>query len=193
MDIVLASTSPYRKQLMKRLQIVFSCQPPAVDEYPLPDEQPAAMAQRLARAKAQCLVESHPDSIIIGSDQVASIDGYIMGKPGDHRAATAQLRASSGREVRFDTAISLVHATRGIEFNHVEQFSAYFRTLSDRTIEDYLQREKPYDCAGSFKCEGLGIALFERLQGNDPTSLEGLPLMALTSLLAAAGVNVLAP
>ena len=193
MDIILASTSPYRQRLLQRLQIPFRCLPPKVDESPLANETPAALAERLARAKAQSLALDHPGAIVIGSDQVASIDGVPMGKPGTHEVATAQLRASSGKEVLFHTGLALVCADRDVEWFHVEPFSAHFRTLSDPAIEDYLQRERPYDCAGSFKCEGLGIALFEGLRGNDPTSLEGLPLIALTSLLARAGINILEP
>jgi septum formation protein len=191
MDIILASTSPYRKHLLQRLQIAFSCKAPETDETPLPNELPATLAERLARAKAQSLRATYPDALIIGSDQVASINGHAMGKPGTHEAATAQLRASSGREVLFHTAIALYCARRELEWFHVELYSAHFRHLSDESIENYLRREQPYDCAGSFKCEGLGIALFEKLQGNDPTSLEGLPLIALSNLLRRAGLDVL--
>ena len=188
-DIILASTSPYRRDLLQRLQIPFRCLAPQADESPLPGEQPADLAVRLALAKAHSLAPDHPNALIIGSDQVASVDGRIMGKPGTHAAAVAQLRASSGQEVRFHTAIALVCTARQLEWFHVEPTSAHFRVLSEQAIESYLRREQPYDCAGSFKCEGLGIALFERLQGNDPTSLEGLPLIALTGLLARAGVE----
>jgi len=191
MDIILASTSPYRKQLLQRLQIPFNCLAPEADETPLYNELPAPLAERLAGAKAQSLSATYPDALIIGSDQVASIDGHIMGKPGTHAAATAQLRASSGREVRFHTALALHCAKRKLDWFHVELYSAHFRNLSDESIENYLRREQPYDCAGSFKCEGLGIALFTRLQGNDPTSLQGLPLIALTDLLARAGLDIL--
>jgi len=193
MDIILASTSPYRRHLLQRLQIPFSCLAPQADESPLQEEQPADLAARLAVAKARSLGADHPNALIIGSDQVASIDGCLMGKPGTHAAAVAQLRASSGREVRFHTAIALVCNARELEWFHVEPTSVHFRELSEQAIEGYLRREQPYDCAGSFKCEGLGIALFTRLQGNDPTSLEGLPLIALSGLLARAGIDVLEP
>ena len=193
MDIILASTSSYRRQLLQRLQIPFCCHAPDTDESPLPGEQPAAMAQRLALAKAHSIGSAHPGALNIGSDQVASVDGRIMGKPGTHEAAATQLRASSGREVHFDTAVALVCQQKRAEWFHVEPFSAHFRPLSEQAIESYLRREQPYDCAGSFKWEGLGIALFTRLQGDDPTSLEGLPLIALTGLLARAGIDVLAP
>ena len=191
MDIILASTSPYRRQLLQRLHIAFRCLAPGVDESPLPGEGPDALARRLAGAKAQAIAADHPGAVVIGSDQVASVDGHIMGKPGTHEAAVMQFRASSGREVRFHTALAVLCLERGFEQFHVEPFSAHFRRLSDRSIEDYLLREQPYDCAGSFKCEGLGIALFEGLRGNDPTSLEGLPLIALTALLGRAGVAIL--
>lgn len=191
MDIILASTSVYRRKLLQRLQLPFRCLPPEVDESPLPGEAPAELAQRLARAKAQCLSSQWPDALVIGSDQVASVNGHIMGKPGDHRTAAGQLQTSSGQQVLFHTGVALACTRRALDWFHVEPFNAHFRHLSDHAIEAYLRREQPYDCAGSFKCEGLGIALFERLCGDDPTSLEGLPLIALTSLLARAGIDVL--
>ena len=149
------------------------------------------MAGRLALAKAKAISTQHPSALVIGSDQVAALDGRIMGKPGNHEMARAQLQASSGRTVHFYTGVALSCAARKLQKCHVELFSAHFRELADSSIENYLLREEPYDCAGSFKCEGLGIALFRRLEGNDPTSLEGLPLIALTGLLAEAGVAVL--
>ena len=191
MDLILASTSPYRRQLLERLQLPFVCLPPNVDESPLPGEPPHALATRLALAKAHAVARLRPDALVIGSDQVACLGQLIMGKPGGLPAATEQLRASSGNEVRFYTSIALVCAATGHEEFHVEPFSANFRRLSEDCIATYLAREQPYDCAGSFKCEGLGIALFESLQGNDPTSLEGLPLIALTNMLARAGANVI--
>ena len=192
-DIILASTSPYRLDLLQRLQIPFRCLAPQADESPLSGEQPADLAVRLALSKARSLAPNHPDALIIGSDQVASVGGRIMGKPGTHEAALAQLRASSGREVQFHTAIALACTDRQFEWFHVELTIAHFRVLSEQAMDSYLRREQPYDCAGSFKWEGLGIALFESLQGDDPTSLEGLPLIALTGLLARAGVNILEP
>jgi MAF protein len=134
----------------------------------------------------------HPHALVIGSDQVAAIDNEVYGKPGNFDVAKRQLLTSSGKEVRFYTAVTLTCLDQGLEQSHVEVFSVHFRTLTDTQIVDYLRREQPYDCAGSFKAEGLGIALFARLEGNDPTSLEGLPLIKLTELLAVAGVNVLA-
>ncbi|MCB1700038.1 MAG: septum formation inhibitor Maf [Halioglobus sp.] len=191
MDIILASTSAYRRQLLGRLQIPFRCLSPGTPEEQLPEEEPAAMAGRLALAKAKAISTQHPSALVIGSDQVAALDGRIMGKPGNHEMARAQLQASSGRTVHFYTGVALSCAARKLQKCHVELFSAHFRELADSSIENYLLREEPYDCAGSFKCEGLGIALFRRLEGNDPTSLEGLPLIALTGLLAEAGVAVL--
>lgn len=192
MDIILASTSPYRRQLLGRLRLDFRCLAPRAAEDRLPGESPPAMAARLALAKASSIALHYPDALVIGSDQVAALGSEVMGKPGGHEAARGQLRASSGRTVQFHTGVALKCMASGIERFHVEPFSVHFREISDKSIEDYLQREQPYDCAGSFKCEGLGIALFERLEGRDPTSLEGLPLIALTSLLAEAGVFVLA-
>jgi septum formation protein len=191
MDIILASTSPYRRRLLERLQISFRCIPPEMDEYPLFGEFPPAMVQRLARLKARSVAERYPEAMVIGSDQVASIDGSIIGKPGNFDRAAAQLRSSSGRDVWFYTAVALVCLEQGVEQFHVEPFNVRFRTLNDRQIANYLHREQPYDCAGSFKVEGLGIALFESLTGNDPTSLEGLPLIKLTELLTDAGLDIL--
>ena len=197
MDIILASTSPYRQRLLQRLQIPFRCLPPDVDEQGLAEESPAAMASRLAVAKARSVAQAHPEALVIGSDQVAALESpqpgahRILGKPGNHMAARAQLLASAGQVVSFYTGVAVCIAATGFEQFHVEPFRVYFRELDDKSIENYLSREQPYDCAGSFKCEGLGIALFERLEGRDPTSLEGLPLIALTDLLAAAGYPVL--
>jgi septum formation protein len=191
MDLILASTSPYRRQLLERLQLSFRCLPPQVDETPLPGESPRALATRLALAKAHAVSRLYPEALVIGSDQVACLGERIMGKPGGLEVATEQLRASSGNEVRFYTSIALVCAATDHEAFHVEPFSVNFRMLSEAHIANYLAKEQPYDCAGSFKCEGLGIALFESLRGNDPTSLEGLPLIALTDMLARAGMPVI--
>ncbi len=193
MDLILASTSPYRRALLQRLQIPFQCLPPGVEETALPGEQPEVLARRLAQAKAQAVAGDHPCALVIGSDQVASVNGLILGKPGSHDAAVAQLRASSGQEVTFYTGVAVICAEQGWAWHSVEPFSVYFRQLTDSAIENYLRREQPYDCAGSFKCEGLGISLFAGLRGNDPTSLEGLPLITLVDLLSRAGINVPAP
>lgn len=197
MDIILASTSPYRQRLLQRLRLPFRCLPPGVDEQALAGESPVALASRLAVAKARSVAQNHPGALVIGSDQVAALESLqpgapsILGKPGNHAAARAQLLASAGQMVSFYTGVAVCIAATGFEQFHVEPFRVYFRELDDKSIENYLSREQPYDCAGSFKCEGLGIALFERLEGRDPTSLEGLPLIALTDLLAAAGYPVL--
>ena len=192
MDIILASTSPYRRALLQRLQLPFSCVAPAVDEARLPGEAPAAMAGRLALAKAESVARLHPEALVIGSDQVAALGDRVLGKPGSHEAARAQLQACSDRELHFHTGVALACAARELQQFHVEPFRVFFRSLDSARIDAYLRREQPYDCAGSFKWEGLGIALFTRLQGDDPTSLEGLPLVSLVRLLEVAGVDVLA-
>jgi len=191
MDLILASTSPYRRRLMERLRLPFRCEAPDTDETPRPGEAPDALAHRLALAKATSVAASNPAALVIGSDQVASIEGNCIGKPGNHEAATAQLRASSGNRVDFYTGIAAVCHETGHRDSIVVPFSVEFRTLTDAEIERYLRKEHPYDCAGSFKCEGLGIALFERMIGDDPTALEGLPLIALSRLLSAAGLAVI--
>ena len=191
MDIILASTSPYRRRLLERLQLSFSCISPEVEEISLSGEMPAAMAKRLALLKAQSVAERYPDAVVIGSDQVAFIEGSILGKPGSFDRAKAQLRSCSGRAVQFYTAVAVVCLDRGLERLHVEPFNVRLRVLNDIQISNYLRREQPYDCAGSFKIEGLGIALFESLTGNDPTSLEGLPLIKLIELLTEVGLDIL--
>lgn len=189
MDLILASTSPYRQRLLERLQIPFHCRAPETDETPLPGEAPAPLAARLAHAKAAAVAARHPGALVIGSDQVASLEGALLGKPGSHGPAVAQLEACSGRTLHFYTAVCL--RGPGIDLTHTEPFTVDFRTLDRAEIESYLQRDTPYDCAGSFKWESLGIALFERLTGNDPTALEGLPLIALCRLLKECGYPVL--
>ncbi|MEZ5503060.1 MAG: nucleoside triphosphate pyrophosphatase [Halioglobus sp.] len=191
MEILLASTSPYRQRLLERLQIKFRAVPPDADERALPGEAPANMALRLARSKAKSVSESNPEALVIGSDQVACVDAQILGKPGNFLAALDQLRRCSGKPVHFYTAIALLNTHQKWERFHVERFTVHFRRLSDTQISDYLRREQPFDCAGSFKVEGLGIVLFERLTGDDPSSLEGLPLIKLTELLGEAGVEIL--
>jgi MAF protein len=191
MDLILASTSPYRRQLLERLGLPFNCVPPEIPETRLPDERPEDLAGRLALEKARAVAQQFPEALVIGSDQVASLDEEIIGKPGNHESARDQLSNSSGREVRFFTGLAVICERSGYEATHVEPFRVKFRTLSRPVIEKYLHREQPYDCAGSFKCEGLGISLFTRLSGDDPTSLEGLPLISLTTLLNEAGLAVL--
>lgn len=189
-DMVLASTSPYRRELLARLSAHVRQQAPQVEETPLPSESPAALAQRLASAKAWALAAANPDALIVGSDQVADCAGDVLGKPGDLDAARRQLRASSGRVVIFHTAVCLVDTRQAqpVARSAIDETRVTFRTLTDAEIERYLQREKPFDCAGSFKSEGLGISLFESIATRDPTALIGLPLIALCGLLREAGV-----
>lgn len=192
MDLILASTSPYRRELLKRLQLPFRCQAPDTDETPLQGETPEALAARLALAKAHSVAGLNPTSLVIGSDQVAALQGGLLGKPGNRANARQQLLASVGKTVQFFTGLALCCEETGFEAVVVVPFTVQFRALESAAIDTYLTREQPFDCAGSFKCEGLGISLFERLHGDDPTSLEGLPLIALTSLLQRAGYPVLA-
>jgi len=185
----LASSSPYRRELLSRLRIPFDVVAPDVDETPYPGELPAALSTRLALAKAQAVACT--GTWTIGSDQVATLNGLPIGKPGHHEAARLQLQASSGRTVQFHTALALVDFDRGL--SRVERIDTrvHFRELSSAEIEAYLLAEQPYDCAGSAKCEGLGIALLEAIEGNDPTALIGLPLIRLSSWLREWGWNPL--
>ena len=189
--LVLASTSRYRRQLMERLGVPFVVATPDVNETPIDGEAPAATASRLAAAKARAVAASHANALIIGSDQVADCDGVAVSKPGDHATAMAQLTAQSGRTIVFHTAVALFDSHSGAMSTELVNVESTFRTLDARTIEAYLQRDKPYDCAGSVRSEGLGIALFERIVSDDPTALIGLPLIALSRLLRAAGVDVI--
>ncbi|BCU06810.1 Maf family protein [Allochromatium tepidum] len=186
--LILASTSPYRRALLERLGLPFSTAAPDVDEHRHPSESPADLVRRLAEAKARAVALNHPDALIIGSDQVACLDDAILGKPGDHQTAITQLERASGRCVLFQTGLCVLDARSGQVQTLVEPFRVHFRVLSRARIEGYLERERPYDCAGSFKSEGLGIALFERLEGDDPAALIGLPLIRLIPLLEAAGL-----
>ena len=189
--LVLASTSPYRRELLQRLAIPFETVPPDIDESPLPGEGPADTALRLAAAKARALAPSYPAALIIGSDQVATLDGQQIGKPGTHERAVAQLQQMRGRTVTFHTALAL-HDTRN-DTTQVADVSTEvrFRSLSDDQIHAYLHKEHPYNCAGSAKSEGLGIALIESIGGSDPNALIGLPLIELVSMLQRAGFRVL--
>lgn len=189
--LVLASTSPFRRALLQRLGLPFDTASPGSDESPLPGETPQALVVRLAEAKARAVAAAFPRHLIIGSDQVALLDDEVLGKPGDHARATAQLAAASGRTVRFLTGLCLLNSESGRTQTCSEPFDVQFRPLSKAQIEAYLRAEQPYNCAGSFKSEGLGIALFERLQGDDPNALIGLPLIRLVSMLAEEGVDVL--
>lgn len=189
--LLLASTSPFRRELLARLGLPFSTQAPDADESPQPGEDALALVARLAELKARAVARREPAALIIGSDQAAVLDGKIIGKPGDHERATAQLQRASGRAVTFYTGLCLLDSASGQRQTAVDVFKVVFRRLAPEMIESYLRREQPYHCAGSFKSEGLGIALFERLEGDDPTSLIGLPLIRLTRMLEAMGVAVL--
>jgi septum formation protein len=190
--LVLGSTSGYRRALLERLGWPFEVAAPALDESALPGEAPAATALRLAEAKARAVASRYRDALVIGSDQVAELDGLAVGKPADHAEAVAQLRAASGRTVVFHTGVALVDAAEGTCRSRLVEVSSTFRTLATDDIERYLAREQPYDCAGSVKSEGFGIALFERIVSDDPTALIGLPLIALCALLREAGLDVVA-
>lgn len=186
--LVLASTSPYRRALLERLGLAFDTVRPAVDETRKPGEPPQVLVLRLAEAKARAVAESHPNALIIGSDQVACIDDLVLGKPGDREGAIAQLEQASGRCVVFQTGLCMLDAASGQAQTLVEPFRVHFRMLTRAQIEGYVDREQPFDCAGSFKSEGLGIALFARLDGEDPNALIGLPLIRLISLLENSGI-----
>ncbi|HVB46996.1 MAG TPA: Maf family nucleotide pyrophosphatase [Burkholderiales bacterium] len=190
-QLVLASTSRYRRALLERLGLPFECSSPEIDESALQAEAPADTALRLAQRKARAVAARFPDALIIGSDQVASCGAARLGKPGDHANALRQLELLSGRTARFDTALSLLDSRNAALRSRIVSCEVTFRVLSRAQIEAYLRREQPYDCAGSAKSEGLGIALIARITTEDPTSLVGLPLIALTELLADAGLPVL--
>ncbi len=190
--LILGSTSVYRRELLGRLRLPFSVESPHVDETTLPGESPAALAQRLALAKAQAVATRFPDAVVIGSDQVADLEGVALGKPGEHARAVLQLRQMSGQLVIFQTAIAVVCLASGFCQQALAQVRVKFRELSDSEIENYLRAEQPYDCAGSAKSEGLGIALLERIDNDDPTALVGLPLIRTAALLRAAGLDLLA-
>jgi len=189
--LVLASTSRYRKELLGRLGLAFETADPGVDEQALPGEAPADTALRLSVLKADSLRTLFADALIVGSDQVASCGGARLGKPGNHGNAVRQLRSLSGKTAQFDTAVSLLDARSGALQSRVVPCRVVFRALDDQRIETYLRREQPYDCAASAKSEGLGIALIARMETDDPTSLVGLPLIALCEMLERAGLPVL--
>jgi len=191
--LILASSSAYRRELLGRLGLPFEAIAPELDETPLDGETPQATALRLARAKAQAVARLHPRALVIGSDQVATLDGLQIGKPGDHPHALAQLQLMRGREVVFHTALCLwdgriADPEQAAQVENV-QVRVAFRDLPDHELDAYLRIEQPYDCAGSAKNEGLGIALLESIHSNDPTALTGLPLIALTGMLRKAGVR----
>jgi septum formation protein len=188
--IVLASTSRYRRELLQRLRIPFDVESPQVDEHALADETPARTATRLALAKASAVAARHPDALVIGSDQVAELGGEPIGKPGTHDAAVAQLRRMSGRAVRFHTAVAVVRRQPAYEACSLSGVDVRFKALAETEIERYLRLDEPYDCAGSARCETLGIALLEAIDSDDPTALVGLPLIRTVALLQAAGLDL---
>ena len=191
--LVLGSTSRYRRELLERLRLPFEVDAPRVDEAARPGETPAQLCERLALAKAREVAARHPDAIVIGSDQVAELDGQALGKPGTHERALVQLRSMSGRSVVFHTAVAVVARATGFEAGSRVPVVVHFRRLDDAAIERYLRLEQPYDCAGSAKCETLGIALLEAIESDDPTALVGLPLIRTCELLRRAGIDPLAP
>ena len=190
MPLILASTSTYRRDLLNRLGLAFEVYSPGVDETPLAGERPADLAMRLALAKAQAVAEQRPGAVVIGSDQVADLHGEPLGKPGNHANAVAQLRRQSGQAVVFQTAVAVVCLKRQFAKTALASVQVKFRPLRDADIEAYLRAEPAYDCAGSAKSEGLGIALLERIDSDDPTSLIGLPLMRTCALLRELGIQV---
>lgn len=189
--LILGSTSVYRKELLGRLRIPFGTVSPEVDETPLPGESPTDLAQRLALAKAQAVAQRHPAAVVIGSDQVADLNGEPLGKPGTHARAVAQLQRMRGQTVVFQTAVAVVCLETGFSQTALAPIRVVFRDVSDAEIENYLQAEQPYDCAGSAKSEGLGIALLDAIDSDDPTALVGLPLIRTARMLRAAGIELL--
>jgi septum formation protein len=190
--LVLGSTSRYRQELLRRLRLPFEVVAPGVDEAPLAGETPAALAMRLAREKARAVAALRPDAIVIGSDQVADLDGEPIGKPGTHERATEQLRLMSGRTVVFQTALAVIRPATGFEQVELAAVRVRFRSLTAEEIETYLRLETPYDCAGSAKSETLGIALLEAIESDDPTALVGLPLIRTARMLRQAGLDPVA-
>ncbi len=191
MKLILASSSPYRRALLTRLKIPFEAISPDVDETPKPGEAPEQMVERLSREKARKVAATHSDALVIGSDQVAVYNGKIVGKPHDHDKAVAQLREASGRTVVLYTGLVLHNAATGKEQCEVLPYRVTFRKLTDELIENYLRKEQPYSCAGSVKSEGLGIALLEKFEGDDPNTLIGLPLIRLVRMLENEGVKII--
>ena len=189
--LLLASSSSYRQALLRKLGLDFTSYAPDIDESPIPGESPANLVRRLAEAKAETLAASYPDHLIIGSDQVASFQEQILGKPGNFENAFAQLQLCRGQSIEFLTGLCLYNPETGQRQTSVETYTVRFRMLSDQQIRNYLLRETPYDCAGSFKSEGLGISLFNALDGEDPNTLVGLPLIALIRMLNKEGIDPL--
>lgn len=193
LSLILASTSPYRRELLERLRLPFQVVSPEVDETPMPGEAPAALAIRLALAKAVAAARQFPEAVVIGSDQVANLHGHPLGKPGNHARAVQQLQQMQGQKVIFHTAVAVVCQQSGFAQHRMADVEVQFRPLNALEIAHYLHAEQPYDCAGSSKSEGLGIALLESIHSDDPTALIGLPLIRLCDLLRAAGMPLLQP
>ena len=189
--LILGSTSRYRHELLSRLRVPFTVAAPDVDETPHAGETPEALARRLARAKAHAVAAKYPDAVVIGSDQVADLHGEPLGKPGNHARAVQQLQRMRGQTVVFQTAVAVVCLATQFEQVDLAPVNVRFRDLSDAEIEAYLRAEEPYDCAGSAKSEGLGIALLDTIDNDDPTALIGLPLIRTSRMLRAAGIDLL--
>jgi len=189
-NLILASTSVYRRELLERLRLPFQVVAPRVDETPHPGEDPKALAIRLAIAKAQAVANEHLESVVIGSDQVANLKGECLGKPGTHEKAFVQLQRLRGQEVFFETAVAVICKNTNFQAQELIRIRVQFRELEDAEIENYLQAENPYDCAGSAKSEGLGISLLDVIESNDPTALIGLPLIATSRMLRQAGLRI---
>lgn len=192
-EVILASTSRYRRELLERLRLPFRVESPEVDETPEPGESPKALALRLARAKASAVAQRHPHAVVIGSDQVADLHGQALGKPGTHARAVEQLQRMRGQTVIFQTAVAVMCIATGYEAVDLAAVQVRFRALPDAEIEAYLRAEQPYDCAGSAKSEGLGIALLDEIVNDDPSALVGLPLIRTARMLREAGITLLAP
>jgi len=188
MQLILASTSPFRKTILEKLDLPFECVAPKTDENPKQNEKAEQLVERLAIEKAQAVASSYSDALVIGSDQVAVIDEKIIGKPGNFDKAMEQLKEASGKRVTFLTGLCLINTKTGKIHSTVVPFHVVFRYLRESQIENYLYKEEPYNCAGSFKSEGLGITLFERLEGDDPNTLMGLPLIRLNAMLEIEGM-----
>ncbi|TNF37075.1 MAG: septum formation inhibitor Maf [Gammaproteobacteria bacterium] len=191
MKLILASTSPFRKQLLDRLDIPYETDSPNIDESPLADEDVVNMVKRLAEAKARAVASRHPNALIIGSDQSAVLNDTILSKPGTYDKAFQQLKNASGQKIIFQTGLCLLNSTTGQVQTCCVPYTVVFKQLTDGQIDHYLQKEQPYNCAGSFKSEGLGIALFERFEGDDPNALIGLPLIKLVEMLDKEGISIL--
>jgi septum formation protein len=191
MKLILASTSRYRRELLERLHVSFEAIPPGIDETAHPNERPGPLSLRLSIEKAAAVSEAHPDAVVIGSDQTATIDGLqSIGKPGTHERAVAQLRAASGQALVFHTSMAVMRTRDRFQRTITVDTRIRFRVLTEQEIEAYLQAEKPYDCAGAAKCEGLGISLLDSIESSDPTAIIGLPLIALAGQLREAGVLI---